>query len=40
MSREATSTQDEGSYVGWVAAAIVLLVTFAAATGVWFIFHP
>jgi hypothetical protein len=40
MASEAASAQEQGSYVGWVAAAIVLLVTFSAAAGVWFIFHP
>ncbi|HKN06799.1 MAG TPA: hypothetical protein VJ021_04225 [Thermoplasmata archaeon] len=40
MSNEATSSPERSSYVGWIAAGIVLLVTFGAATILWFIFHP
>ncbi|HXQ79255.1 MAG: hypothetical protein WB788_02975 [Thermoplasmata archaeon] len=40
MSNETGSAQDRGSYVGWMAAGIVLLATFSAAAIIWFIFHP
>jgi hypothetical protein len=40
MAGRASSAEDRSSYVGWIAAAIVLVVTFGAATALWFIFHP
>ena len=32
--------EGRSAYVGWWAAGIFLVVTFAAAAIVWFIFHP
>ena len=40
MSGDPRSARAPSPYVGWVAAAIILLVTFVAAAGVWVIFHP
>jgi hypothetical protein len=40
MSGESAADPGHNAYVGWWASAIVLVVTFAAATLVWFIFHP
>ena len=40
MSNEGAAAKERGSYVGWIAAGLVLLVTFAAAATLWFIFHP
>lgn len=40
MSGEAASSREGGNYVGWVAAGIVLAIVFAAATALWFMFHP
>ena len=40
MARSGTDARQRSPYVGWVAAGIVLLVTFAAAAAVWLIFHP
>jgi hypothetical protein len=31
---------ERSAYIGWWAAAIVLLATFAAAAFVWLTFHP
>jgi hypothetical protein len=40
MSKDAPSDNQHSAYVGWWAAAIVLLVTFAGSATVWFIYHP
>jgi hypothetical protein len=40
MSATDAVGRERSPYVGWWAAAIFLVVTFAAAAGVWFIFHP
>ena len=40
MSDEGAAAEERSSYVGWMAAGIVLIVTFAAAAILWFIFHP
>lgn len=40
MSQEMGATGERSPYVGWMAAAAILIVTFAAAGVVWFIFHP
>jgi hypothetical protein len=40
MSHEGALADDRTPYVGWIAAGIILVVTFAAAGVVWFIFHP
>jgi hypothetical protein len=40
MSEESPMIRERSAYVGWWAAGLVLLITFAAATVVWFIYHP
>lgn len=40
MSAATLPNQEKGSYVGWVAAGIVLALVFAGSALVWFMFHP
>ena len=35
-----TVSREHNAYVGWLAAALILVVTFVAAAVVWFMFHP
>jgi hypothetical protein len=39
MPGETSADHERSSYVGWVAAGIILLAVFAASAGLWFIFH-
>jgi len=40
MANETSAARESDPYVGWMAAAIILAVIFAASAGLWFIFHP
>jgi hypothetical protein len=40
MPNEGAAAEERASHVGWIAAGIVLVLTFAAAATLWFIFHP
>jgi len=40
MPAPEAANREPGAYAGWWAAGIFLVVTFAAAGVVWFIFHP
>jgi len=39
MTGEVSTGRVRGGYVGWLAAAIVLVITFSVAASVWFLFH-
>ena len=40
MSANRPTKPPRSAYIGWWASAIFLVVTFAAAAVVWFMFHP
>lgn len=40
MGGAARPGRARGAHDGWVAATIVLAITFSVAAGVWFLFHP
>jgi hypothetical protein len=40
MSGDSSAAREHSAYVGWWAAAITLLVIFAACAGIWLIYHP
>lgn len=40
MSGDIAWMREKGNTVGWLVAAVILLVVFVAAAGLWFTFHP